>query len=175
MSGQDQITNYFDPRNCEDCGAGIYNETDYMVSDTLWLTVTGRKECNLCPLCFEVRLGRPLTPADFTRYLINEDIEANLAFLRQLGREALLGQFPPTPKPTVPWTEEAANEYESAGTRFESLFPEVDAEESEAYLDLVQHRSEAIAKRLGKSVVRWVQVLEAVLEIETEREAKDAG
>jgi hypothetical protein len=70
---------------CVDCGAGTVlskrgcNE-DYMVHDEVWeaagmppstIMAYGGNGDFLCVGCLEVRLGRRLTPADFTKVPIN--------------------------------------------------------------------------------------------------------
>lgn len=83
---------YFDRWICADCGVEL-SPYIYMVWDTVWLSVMESDAGHLCLLCLEDRLGRPLDAGcDFTPAPINNRIAAELAEVRQLGREALLQQ-----------------------------------------------------------------------------------
>ena len=56
---------------CADCGVDTKVEY-YMVHKELWKSAT-HKEILLCVGCLEKRIGRRLTPADFTDYPVNKD------------------------------------------------------------------------------------------------------
>lgn len=58
---------------CLDCRVDTFDAGEmYMVHDELWERVVGDKRAGmLCVGCFEARLGRYLTPADFTDAPLN--------------------------------------------------------------------------------------------------------
>jgi hypothetical protein len=75
--------------DCVDCGRNTGQIQEYyMVNDRLWDKTAGKdKDKMLCIGCLEKRLGRKLTPADFT------DAPVNGGFMPQSARlrERLLG------------------------------------------------------------------------------------
>jgi len=58
---------------CNDCGADVLRlrEYHYKVKSELWLTVANSSEF-LCIKCLESRLGRELSPNDFTNESVNQ-------------------------------------------------------------------------------------------------------
>lgn len=55
---------------CDDCGGSTAGEY-FMLHDDLWESVAGGYEGHLCIGCTEARLGRRLTPDDFTDAAVN--------------------------------------------------------------------------------------------------------
>lgn len=62
---------------CDDCGRNTADEY-FMVHDAIWTEAGLRQRvhmtephCYLCILCLEARLGRELTPGDFTDHPVN--------------------------------------------------------------------------------------------------------
>lgn len=70
---------------CIDCDVSTFhNHEYYMVHDHIWLSVVERIDSGmLCIGCLEGRLGRRLTPADFTDAPVNAP-----EFFRQSSRLA---------------------------------------------------------------------------------------
>jgi hypothetical protein len=76
----------FDPL-CVDCDVDtVWIDDYYMVRDDVWpLEENG----TLCVACLEARIGRRLTPADFTGAPINHDCEQSARLASRLrGHEA---------------------------------------------------------------------------------------
>lgn len=78
MTDEERILRF----SCIDCsvdtswvtGAGA--EEYYMVHDEIWLqAVNTKRDGMLCIGCLEKRIGRELTPADFTDCLLNQQVE----------------------------------------------------------------------------------------------------
>lgn len=78
---------------CEDCQIDIRlkpkgNGDGYMIYDQIWSTATKSKiKIYLCVFCLEKRLGRELTPADFTACALNllfNNVKSEL-LLKRLG------------------------------------------------------------------------------------------
>ncbi|WP_234795582.1 hypothetical protein [Mycobacteroides saopaulense] len=65
--------------SCMDCGVDTDNidgqghDEYYMIHDDLWLSINLDRSGYLCIACVEERLGRHLTPADFTDARINRN------------------------------------------------------------------------------------------------------
>jgi hypothetical protein len=67
---------------CVDCGVDVTPGVDadpiagtweyYMVHDEVWAAARMPYEGSLCVACLEVRLGRHLTPGDFSAWPIND-------------------------------------------------------------------------------------------------------
>lgn len=72
---------------CMDCGVDI-NEINeyYMVHDKLWDEFVPELYGDLCISCLEKRMGRLLTPGDFTHYPVNHGyFERSDRMLNRLG------------------------------------------------------------------------------------------
>jgi len=48
-----------------------------MVTNELWAAAGLKRDDNVCPLCLEKRIGRPLTQEDFTPFPCNRIIRAH--------------------------------------------------------------------------------------------------
>jgi hypothetical protein len=58
---------------CMDCGSDTYaSEEYYSLRDEVWALINPGIDGKLCLECAEIRLGRSLTPEDFTNDPINE-------------------------------------------------------------------------------------------------------
>jgi hypothetical protein len=73
-----------DEFNCVDCGRDTTTEY-YMVHDHVWEQEAGMKNNRgmLCIECFEKRIGRRLTAADFTEAMVNHDTPEHYSPLLQ--------------------------------------------------------------------------------------------
>jgi hypothetical protein len=60
---------------CLDCGIDTFRDEFYIVDDALWLDANPAGAGMLCVGCHERRLGRELTPDDFTDCPANRDPE----------------------------------------------------------------------------------------------------
>lgn len=82
--------------SCRDCGVNTKLIGDYyMVHDEVWLSVgMDLYDGMLCIQCLESRLGRELTPADFTDAPVNHFdvvvVRSAILMNRLTGRENLL-------------------------------------------------------------------------------------
>ncbi len=65
--------------SCMDCGIDTDNvdgrghDEYYMIRDELWLKINPDRAGHLCIACVERRLGRRLTPVDFTDARVNRN------------------------------------------------------------------------------------------------------
>ena len=67
--------------DCLDCPKNLINEPHYyMIHDYIWHRVVPEGKGMLCFDCLEKRLGRMLTPSDFTVSLLNEEHKRNPRF-----------------------------------------------------------------------------------------------
>jgi hypothetical protein len=72
---------YAGPELCAACGADTEHEF-YMVHDTVWGAAAELGDAFLCIVCLERRLGRTLTPQDFTDAPVNAPSPADTPRLR---------------------------------------------------------------------------------------------
>ena len=74
--------------HCMDCDVHTGDIDEYyMVHDTVWLYANPAMDGMLCVGCLEERLGRVLTPDDFTDYPVNENFgNKSERLLERLGK-----------------------------------------------------------------------------------------
>jgi len=76
-------------RLCLDCEQDTQEMREYyMVQDDLWKTVNPDVDGMLCVGCLETRLGRTLTPADFTEAPCNTEFPHSPRLQARLARAA---------------------------------------------------------------------------------------
>ena len=72
---------------CLDCKRNVKEINElYMVWDAVWLEACPDLEGMLCVTCLERRIGRKLTPGDFTHCPLNTDFKSkSITLYRRLG------------------------------------------------------------------------------------------
>ena len=73
--------------DCADCGIDTSAADEYyMLHDRVWRKAAGKDiEAMLCIGCVETRLGRKLTPRDFTKCAVNRDFAKSARLHARLG------------------------------------------------------------------------------------------